>query len=285
MKKSGTLPCTAPASVNDSADAVIDCESIRGAQPAWPLQPNIYCSVAQMKSASASRLQRLWHALSQRSRSLLGGHEQGSFRPLLRFDPDAPELLLSPHWDDAVLGCWSVLTSGRELQVVNVFAGLPQPGQAGVWEAVSGCADSSERARGRMAEDALALARAGRAALNLPLLDVSLRRRRPELGPAALDRALVGQLQSASRVYAPAGIGGHVDHVLTRRYGQALANLGMPVELYAEPPYCIFHGWPSWVDGLAREAHRDVDAYWRSFLRDVPEMPALETGKVTRLDE
>jgi hypothetical protein len=238
-----------------------------------------------MKSISARRLKRLPRALSQRSRALLGGREASGFGPCVRFDPDAPQLILSPHCDDAVLSCWSVLTSSQEVAVVNVFTGSPQPGQAGVWEAVSGCADSAERARGRIAEDAVALARAGRSARNLPLLDVSSRRRRPELGLAAFDRALAAQLDSASRVYAPAGIGRHVDHVLTRRYAQALAHAGMPVELYAELPYCVFHGWPSWVDGCAREPDRDVDAYWQSFLQDVPEMPALEAGEVTRLQE
>ena len=246
-----------------------------------------------MKSVPASRPQRLRRALSRRSRALAAGREEGSFRPLLRYQRDAPELLLSPHWDDAVLGSWSVLASSRELEVVNVFAGLPQPGHAGVWEAVGGCEDSAERARGRMAEDALALARAGRTALNLPLPGVSLlaapdaglRRRPPGVGLAALDRELADRVHGASRVYAPAGIGGHVDHLLTRRYGQALAGAGMPVELYAELPYCIFHGWPAWVDGLAREPNRRVDAYWKSFLRDVPEMPALNSGEVTRLDD
>jgi hypothetical protein len=238
-----------------------------------------------MKPVSARRLTRLPRALSQRSQTLFGGREERGFDPCVRFDPDAPQLILSPHCDDAVLSCWSVLTSSQEVDVVNVFAGSPQPRQVGVWEAVSGCTDSAERARRRIAEDAAALARAGRSARNLPLLDVSFRRRRPALGLAALDRALTGQLRSASRVYAPAGIGSHVDHVLTRRYAQALAHAGMPVELYAELPYCVFHGWPSWVDGCAREPDRDVDAYWRSFLQGVPEMPALDAGAVTRLQE
>jgi hypothetical protein len=238
-----------------------------------------------MNSSLVRRPLRFARSLSQRSERLLAAREERGFNPLLRRDPDAPQLILSPHWDDAVLGCWSVLASSRELAVVNVFAGLPEPGRAGVWEAVSGCEDSAERARGRLAEDGDALAGAGRAALNLPLLDVSFRRRRPELGLRALDHALTDHLQSASRVYAPAGIGAHVDHVLTRRYAQALAHTGMPVELYAELPYCIFHGWPSWVDTRAHDPDRNVDAYWESFLVSVPEMPALQSGEVTRLDE
>jgi len=62
-------------------------------------------------------------------------------------------------------------------------------------------------------------------------------------------------------------------------------RIGMPVTLYAELPYCIFHGWPAWVDGSEPDAQRDVDAYWSSFLGDVPEMPPLRSATVERLSE
>jgi hypothetical protein len=192
--------------------------------------------------------------------------------------------LLSPHWDDAVLSCWSVLEDGGELNVVNLFAGVPSPGRVGAWEAVSGARDSSERARNRIAEDACALARAGHKPLGLPLLDAKYRRRPTDVDLAAIDRALSEAVPSASHVYVPAGIGAHPDHVLARRYGRLLLRSGMPVTLYAELPYCIFHGWPSWVDGSAPEPKRDVDAYWLSFLAGVPEMPALRSADVHRLN-
>jgi LmbE family N-acetylglucosaminyl deacetylase len=191
--------------------------------------------------------------------------------------------LLSPHWDDAVLSCWSVLEDEGELNVVNLFAGIPSPGRVGAWEAVSGARDSSERAQNRIAEDARALALAGRKPLGLPLLDAKYRSRPADVDLAALDRALSEAVPSASRVYVPAGIGAHPDHVLARRYGRLLLRFGMPVTLYAELPYCIFHGWPSWVDGGAPEPKRNVDAYWQSFLAGVPEMPALRSADVRRL--
>jgi hypothetical protein len=192
---------------------------------------------------------------------------------------------LSPHWDDAVLDCWSLLASDGELTVVNVFAGSPPPGHRGRWEAVIGAQDSAQRARERMAEDVRALAHAGRTPLNLPLLDAQYRRWEPSVVQLDdIDRALAAQVQLASRVYVPAGIGSHADHLLLRRYGRVLAEAGMPVTLYAELPYCIFHGWPPWVDGAESSPKRDVDAYWRSFLGDVPEMPALRSAEVVRLD-
>ena len=88
----------------------------------------------------------------------------------------------------------------------------------------------------------------------------------------------------ASRVYAPAGIGGHVDHVLARRYAQQLLGRGMPVSLYAELPYCVAHGWPSWVRADGPHVSGDVDAYWQAYLGGVPQMPPLREGRVVRLD-
>ncbi len=238
-----------------------------------------------MNRHSPRRLTGLPRSLYRRSQRRRGVREESDFRPRLGVERDAPELLLSPHWDDAALDCWSLLASGRELNVVNVFAGIPPSGRAGVWEAVIGVADSAQRARARMAEDARALALAGRQAVQLALLDAQYRRQtRSAVGLDELDRALVAEVQGASRVYVPAGIGAHADHLLTRRYGRMLLRAGMPVTLYAELPYCIVHGWPAWVDGREPEPRRNVDAYWQSFLRGVPEMPALGAAEVVRLD-
>jgi GlcNAc-PI de-N-acetylase len=206
-------------------------------------------------------------------------------QPRLALDRDAPELLLSPHWDDAALDCWALLTDARALTVVNLFAGIPAPGERTVWESILGVRDSAERAHARMAEDERALAHAGRAPINLALPD--RRHRAAGAAPtlAQLDRAVAAAVASASRVHVPAGIGAHPDHLLARRYGRALLHAGIPVTLYAELPYCIFHGWPSWVDGGEPQPDRDVDAYWTSFLAGVPEMPALRAATVVRLDE
>jgi hypothetical protein len=231
------------------------------------------------------RLRDVPRGLVRRSQARRGAREESSFQTRLRVDRDAPALLLSPHWDDAALDCWSLLAGEAELVVVNVFAGIPPAGHAGSWEATSGLKDTAERARERMAEDALALTHVGRQPVNLPLLDVEYRRQtHTSVALDELDRELAAAVGGASRVYAPAGIGGHVDHVLVRRYARMLLRAGMPVALYAELPYCFFHGWPSWVDGSEPDPRRDVDAYWQSFLRGVPEMPPLRSAHLARLD-
>ena len=124
---------------------------------------------------AANSLRGLPRSLYRRARSLPEAREERRFRPRLRVDPAAPELVVSPHLDDAVLDCFSVLNSDRELRVVNVFAGVPENVGLTGWDAITGAADSAERARERIAEDAVALARVPREPFNLDLLDAQYR--------------------------------------------------------------------------------------------------------------
>src|SRR3954454_669794 len=125
--------------------------------------------------------------------------------------PDAPVVVLSPHLDDAVLGCWSVLTGPDDVLVVNVFDGVPPAGSVTLWELITGCADSAEAMHERRREDAAALALAGRTAGGLGLRNQQSRETPPSAAPLAA--ALSPAAPAASAVYAPAGIGGHADHV------------------------------------------------------------------------
>ena len=206
------------------------------------------------------------------------------FATALRHAPDAPALLLSPHLDDAVLDCWSVLSADAPLTVVNVFAGLPPAGTVTAWDRIVGATDSAELMRARQAEDREALALAGREPVNLPFPESQQRPHSPEPTYAALDRAIAGAAPAASRVLAPMTLGTvHPDHRLLRAYALALRAAGLPVTLYADAPYATVYGWPSWVTGTAPEPHLDVDAYWAGSLAAVPglgaaRVVALEPG-------
>ncbi len=221
----------------------------------------------------------------RRSRALREIHRERRFRTRLRFDPQAPELLLSPHWDDAVLDCWSVLTSGRQVTVVNLFAGVPPPGRLAPWDAITGATDSAVRARERIAEDARALARTGRTPVNLPFLDAQYRNGSSDPTLEEIDHVLFAAAPSASKVHVTAGVGGHLDHLLARRYGRMLLRAGLPVTLYADLPYCVLHGWPHWVDGTELDPNRNVDAFWLEFLKGVPELSGLRSAHIERLDD
>ena len=229
------------------------------------------------------RLRRAPRGLARRARALSDALELRRFRSGLRADPEGPTLLLSPHWDDAVFNCWSLLDGEQDVQVVNVFGAVPPPGPPSRWDTICGGREASEHARARIAEDREALAKAGRKALNVPLLDADHREGGPDPTLGDLDEQISRAAPAASAIYAPATLGMNLDHRLTRRYARAVHLHGMPVHLYADLPYCVTHGWPHWVDGDDPDPHRDVDAFWRTFLVGVPELGALRDASVARL--
>ena len=155
-------------------------------------------------------------------------------------------IILSPHFDDAVLSCWHVLASAGEVLVVNVFAGEPPAGTLGWWDRLAGASDSAAAVRARVEEDRQALALAGRAAVNLPFLDSQYRQ--SDQAPGEIVEALRGVLVEDARIYAPASLGDHhPDHTAVRAAALALHAEGADVALYADLPHATVFGWPRWV--------------------------------------
>src|SRR5919197_2354138 len=128
-----------------------------------------------------------WRVMS-RLRSL--GPSSRSLPSGLRADPEAPALVLSPHLDDAVLNCWSVLTSADDQRIVNVFAGVPRRGFVTAWDRACGAVESAAHVRARIAEDWDVLGSIGRRAAYLPFLDAQYRTSHPTV--MAIDRAVAG---------------------------------------------------------------------------------------------
>jgi hypothetical protein len=231
-----------------------------------------------------ARPQSIPRRLYRYARDRRTAREEAGFEPQLAVDESGPALVLSPHFDDAVLDCWGVLGGPGAAEVVNVFAAAPPAGSVTLWDSITGASDSAQRVAERVAEDAAALGVANRKPHNLTFMD-SQYRKPPAPTLAGIDAQVSAAVPAASHVYAPAGIGAHPDHKLARRYARQLLRAGMPVSLYAELPYCVQHGWPTWVDGRPAEEHRDVDPFWRSFLEDVPELGDLRAAEVVRLDD
>jgi hypothetical protein len=233
------------------------------------------------KSALRSLPARVQRRLDAERRTLL----ERRFRTSVTAHPEAPALFLSPHFDDAALCAWGLLSSEPDLQVATVFGGLPEPGTLTRWDELTGASESLARARERIAEDDAALGLVGKRAVRLDLLDGEYREPEPPYSLSTVDRTVSTAFPRLSAVYAPAGIGGNQDHQLVRWYARLLLRAGIDVHLYADFPYCIAHGWPSWVDGRDPDPHRNVDVFWGSFLAAVPEMPALRDAVVTRLSD
>lgn len=172
-------------------------------------------------------------------------------------------LVLSPHLDDGALSCGGALAvwaaAGERPVVVTVCAGRPAGNltpfarfQHARW---GGAADLVER---RRAEDARGLARLGATPVWLEYLDCIYRGERYAteealFGPVAPDEAgLPAQIAAEiaalwavtarATLYAPLGLGNHVDHQLVRAAGELVRARGLPVAWYEELPYAARPG-------------------------------------------
>ena len=175
-------------------------------------------------------------------------------------------VILSPHFDDAVLSCWHVLASEGEVLVVNVFAGEPPGRTLGWWDRLAGATDSAAVVRMRIEEDRRALALAGCTAVNLPFLDSQYRQ--PDQAPGEIAQALRGVIATNAQVYAPASLGDHHrDHSAVRAAALALHAEGAEVRLYADLPHATLFGWPEWVlDGGSSTGAEPAGERWASQL-------------------
>jgi len=184
----------------------------------------------------------------------------------------APALFLSPHLDDAVLSCGTLLLRAPRATVATVFTeASPGPHTRAARNFLRQCAVSGaeELFAERRREDVAVVAAAGADAVHLGRRDALFRTRR---APAALGRVLPelvhryptfrfdiarGRVAAAERdlatriaeqvdalaarsgaevVLCPLGVGQHVDHVLVRSVGP---ELGRRVVYYADFPYAL----------------------------------------------
>lgn len=181
-----------------------------------------------------------------------------------------PTFVLSPHPDDAVLSCWALLSAPGDVRVINVFTALPDAAaapQVAWWDRLTGAADGGVRMAERLAEDERALALAGRAAVNLGLLDGQYRRGPQPVAQVAEAVAGVAALAGRpARLVAPAGLGGVPDHEVVRAAALRLELAGHELAFYADLPHAIRFGWPASVTGEAPVDGVDVDGCWAATL-------------------
>ena len=180
-----------------------------------------------------------------------------------------------------MFSAWHVLAGGGPVRVVNVFAGVPEQGTLTPLDRNHGAQDSADWMRRRRAEDGDVHTVTGAETICLELLDVQYRAdhvaeirdaveedaarfiplvaSRPELASdiGALRAAVAPWLPPDAVVYASTGIGSHPDHRDVARLGVELARAGWDVRLYADSPYFLRHGLPSWAgDGAVGDALR-----------------------------
>src|SRR5215211_1480744 len=190
----------------------------------------------------------------------------------------AGTVVLSPHFDDAVLSCWHVLDGG-DATVATVFSGTPEPGVVGWWDRLTGAVDSAARMDERRREDAAALSLAGARSLELDLLDEQYRAN--GVAPA-VEAALEAATRDAGPVYVPLGLFLSLDHELVRK---AALGLDRELRLYADHPHIGVWGLPGWVTGADAPGGLDVDGAWRAAMLAAGLDPQSLQAEVHVLDD
>jgi LmbE family N-acetylglucosaminyl deacetylase len=145
-------------------------------------------------------------------------------------------VVVSPHFDDAVLSCWSLVDSDADVEVVTFYtAGPDDPALVTRWDADTGVT-SQVRMQQRAEENLAALAIAGRSATNLGGLE-------GQYGDGSVDEeVLAAAIRDAEIVYLPAATATHEDginkeHVRVRDAG---LRIRPDARLYADQPYNHF---------------------------------------------
>lgn len=164
------------------------------------------------------------------------------------------DVVVSPHFDDAVLSAAHVLVGGgAAVTVVTVCGGAPADGALSEWDAVCGYPSGAAAAADRAAEDLRANQIVGARSVHLPTTDGPYRTAFPHHRVIA---DLAAALPADCPVWVPAGLGGHPDHVGTREAVLALipATSGR-VRFYADCPYAFAAGWDA-ADASRAEGHR-----------------------------
>lgn len=160
-----------------------------------------------------------------------------------------PNLVLSPHFDDAVFSIGGLIaTEPEQTTVVTVFAGVPIGGTAGRWDRRSGFATAEEAMASRAAENHDALAHLGVASRGVRNLDFLDGQYRGDADAGNTDlRALIGavirelatELGGEVDLLAPASAW-HPDHgVVTDAALDISGTLpaGCRIFLYQDQPY------------------------------------------------
>lgn len=149
-------------------------------------------------------------------------------------------VILSPHFDDAVLNCWQLLSESSAL-VLNIFSGVPPKGTHRFWDLVCGTADSHKMMQKRRRENEAAISLSGsHAQLYLDYLEAQYRQRQPAVNVNNLAADILELAPAGAVFLAPLAAGRlrrHADHVLLRRAAMQLLVQGHKVSFYPDAPY------------------------------------------------
>ncbi len=175
-------------------------------------------------------------------------------------------IYISPHFDDAVLSCggliWEQTHRGVPVEIWTVNAGDPPPGSVSdlitrvhtMWNTGT----PQETVEQRRIEDQNAARRVGATLQHLKMVDALYRRNNTgsliythgvfepiHASETGIVEETAGQIAAllfeTDILVCPLALGGHVDHVITRRAVESLRPPGASLRYYADIPYLFRH--------------------------------------------
>jgi LmbE family N-acetylglucosaminyl deacetylase len=217
-------------------------------------------------------------------------------------------IYLSPHFDDAVLSCgglmWEQRRRGEEVAIWTIFAApplAPLSPLAQATHALWGFGPAENAPAIRRAEDDRAARRLRVHVRRFPFLDC-IYRRSPDGDPlyphsvfvpphpqdADLPRRIAARLSRfllpQDCLVSPLGLGGHVDHLLTRR---AAESLSWARRYYADFPYVMYDS-PALLAAIADLtseyfpiSEHGLRVWWRGVAAYASQLTSLWKGEGT----
>jgi LmbE family N-acetylglucosaminyl deacetylase len=217
-------------------------------------------------------------------------------------------IILSPHFDDAVLSCggliWEQTHAGLPVEIWTVCGGDAPPGPLSLLALVChqqwGFESMDGVVAARRSENLKAATLLGAQTVDLSIPDC-IYRRSPDgeflypqdifapVHPAdhgledLIQDALAGEMKANDRLVSPMAVGGHVDHLLTR---QAAEKMDCPLWYYADIPYLLNH--PGTLEPAMRSlnetsfpiSRKGLDAWEAGISAYRSQLPVLfETGE------
>lgn len=158
---------------------------------------------------------------------------------------------------------------------MTIFAGLPPEREhPSDWDILTRAVSARTRVAERRIEDATAWTSLGIAYSHCDHLEA----RGDRIDQTEIKREIEHRSAGFARVFIPAGIGRHPQHVLVRDAALVAIAPGTQVILYGELPYAAYYGWP------AADEYLDVQAHWRAEMKDIPR-GTVGPPKLFALDE
>jgi LmbE family N-acetylglucosaminyl deacetylase len=165
-----------------------------------------------------------------------------AFSPMV---PNGPLVIISPHLDDAVFSCGSLLSHSAGSTVVTVFTGVPHEG--GIlteWDRECGFLSAAEAMRAREAEDCRALEAIRCCGRSLGFIDCQYQEHPDHAMPALMESLLSTVIDLApGRVGIPLGLF-HGDHLRVSEAALRVRQLLPDIAwfFYEDAPYRAHSG-------------------------------------------